>query len=233
VRSIRACVLVLAGLSAQLACGDSSSPRLIVLGGAVRDYYTSTGLPDVDVMYVDQGDTLVGRSGIGGSYLFLNLHPNDAAVVTASITGYRTTRNEALVLSMDDVSADLSVIATTDINRQYTTLARTAVAGSAVVFATLFNGSNQPHTGIPLADITLTPMAGGGAVGLGPYVVGAGGDVNASLTSTTEFDGLSRVLFLDVPAGAYTLTVTFTSGTVQTKTVRVDAATDGVTLVRR
>lgn len=234
-RPIRGVILP-AVFALAFGCGDDpTGSGRVVLGGAVRDYFSSSGLPDVTVTYVDEGTALVGMSGPGGAYLFLNLHPSSAAVVTAALAGYRTTRSEAIALTPPSVSADLEIVATADVARQYTGVGRTPVAGTSAVFVTLRDASGQPHTGIPVADIALAPQAGGGPAGVGPFVFGASGDIvdNATLSVTTAFDGRARVAFLDVPPGAYTLTVTFTSGTVQTKTVNLDVVADGVTLVRR
>ena len=100
-----------------------------------------------------------------------------------------------------------------DIRRQYAVINRTPTAGTGVVYATLVDAAGAPLVGVPLANIHLTDAASQ-PVGLGPYVFGAAGDIvdGSTLSITTPFDGRSRVAFLDVPVGRFTLTVSFSSG---------------------
>jgi len=72
-------------------------------------------------------------------------------------------------------------------------------------------------------------------VGLGPYVFGAAGDIvdNSSLSITTSVAGRSRVAFLDVPVGRFTLSVSFSSGgRIVTRSTQVVAAAGGITLAQ-
>jgi len=216
-----------------LACGDSNESPPITLSGQVRDYFSNASLTGVTLAF-DQPPAISVMSAAGGAYEFTGLLPNGDVTVLATLANYRATRNERITWTTTSVTADQAVVAAADANRQYTALGRTAVAGTAVVFITLVDAAGQPHTGIPITDITLNAV-GGGAVGIGPFIFGSGGDVvsNATLSVTTAFGGRSRVAFLDVPPGNATLSVTFTSGTVQTKTIAVATSAGGATLVRR
>jgi hypothetical protein len=203
------------------------------LSGQVRDYFSNAGLAGVLLAFSDQAPVVGVTSSASGAYEFTGLLPNGDVTVFASLANYRTTRNERITWTTGAITADQAAVSVADANRQYTGLGRTAVVGTAVVFVTLVDAAGQPHTGIPVADITLN--ATGGPVGVGPFIFGSGGDVvsNATLSVTTAFGGRARVAFLDVPPGAATLSVTFTSGTVQTKTITVNTSAGGATLVRR
>jgi hypothetical protein len=217
-----------------IACGDSSVSTGITLSGEVRDYFSNAGLAGVILAFSDQPPFVGVTSTAGGAYAFTGLLPNGDVTVFTALDNYRTTRNERVSWTTSAVSADQAVVSVVDANRQYTGLGRTPVAGTAVVFVTLVDAAGQPHTGIPVADITLN-ATGGGPVGVGPFIFGSAGDVvsNATLSVTTAFGGRARVAFLDVPPGSATLSVTFTSGTVQTKTITVNTSAGGATLVRR
>lgn len=121
-----------------------------------------------------------------------------------------------------------------DINRQYAVIGRTWTAGTGVVFATLADASGAPLIGVPVADVSLVNTAAQ-PIGLGAYVVGPFGDIvdSSSLGVTFEFNGSSRVAFLDVPVGAFTLSVNvFVAGSVQTRTVQGTSAAGVVTSVQ-
>ena len=84
------------------------------------------------------------------------------------------------------------------------------------MFATLLDPSGSPLVGVPLTDIHL--VNGSQPVGVGPYVFGPVGDIvdNGALGLTFAFNGLSRIAFLDVPVGTFTLDVsTFVSGKIE------------------
>jgi hypothetical protein len=217
-----------------IACGDSTGSTGITLSGQVRDYFSNAGLAGVILAFSDQPPIAGVTSSASGAYEFTGLLPNGDITVFASLANYRTTRNERVIWTTGSVTADQAVVSAVDVNRQYSGLGRTAVAGTAVVFVTLVDAAGQPHTGIPVTDITLN-ATGGAPVGVGPFIFGSGGDVvsNATLSVTTAFGGRARIAFLDVPPGSATLSVAFTSGTVQTKTITVNTSAGGATLVRR
>jgi hypothetical protein len=224
---ILAAVLVLAGP----ACETGDEPRVLTLTGQVQDYFTATPLPGVALTW---GTSPGVTSSAGGAYQIGNLMETQILFIAGTLANYRVTRNEPVVLGTSSATADLAVVSVADANRQYTGLAVTPVAGTAVVFVNLRNAALLPHTGIPVADIVIADTLDD-AVGLGPFVFGAGGDIvsPATLNVTTEFNGRSRVAFLNVPPGTYTLRVAFTDGTPQVKTAQVFAVAGGATLIRR
>jgi hypothetical protein len=225
-----AAVLTLAGP----ACETGDEDRVLTLDGFVRDYFSNTALASVLLDWEDPGGRTVTSSSTG-AYQITGLMETDILFLSGALANYVTTRNEPVILGTTNAIQDQFVISTADANRQYTTLSLTPTAGRAVVFVTLVDAGGLPHTGIPLSDIIVADTADD-AVGLGPYVFGAGGDLvsPATLSVTTAFGGRARVGFLNVPPGTYTLRVSYDdAGTPRVKTRQVVADTSGATLIRR
>lgn len=220
-------VLALAGP----ACETGGEPRILRLSGQVRDYYTAAALPNVALTW---GTALSVMSTNTGFYQIDNLMELDILFITGTVANYRPTRNEPVVLGRTSATADLVLVSTADAARQYTAVGETQAAGTATVIVNLRNADGMPHTGIPVADIVIEDTQLD-PVGTGPFVFGAGGDVvsNATLNVTSEFSGRSRVAFLNVPAGNYTLRVTYTDSIPRVKTSPVVAVPGGVALLRR
>jgi hypothetical protein len=120
------------------------------------------------------------------------------------------------------------------VTRPYAAIGRTPTPGAAVVFATLFDASGAPLVGVPTTDVHLLNGAKQ-PVGIGPYVFSAAGDIvdGSALGVTFSFNGSSRVAFLDVPVGMFTLSVsTFVAGSVRTRSVQVVTTAGAVALVQ-
>lgn len=223
-----AAVLVFAGP----ACETGGEPRILTLTGQVRDYYTAAALPGVVLSWSATAGPVT--SSASGGYEINNLMATNILFITGELANYRPTRNEPVVLGTTSATADLALVSNADAQRQYTGLSITETAGTGMVFVTLRDAAGQPHTGIPLVDIELQDTLQD-PVGLGPLVFGAGGDLvnQTTLSVTTAFTGRSRIGFLNVPPGTYTLRVAYTDGTPQVKTAIVLAIAGGITLIRR
>ncbi len=208
---------------------DSTGPVSVTVTGAVEDYFTNAAVPAVDVAVGTSSPS--GSTAADGSYIIQGVVPSATLLLTTSKTGYRPTRNLAVSAMSGTVTADLSVVAAADVQRQYTSVSLVATAGTAVVFVELVDGSGAPRTGIPASDITLVDGTQS-PVGVGPYFFGPAGDVVplTDLSQSTDFGGRARAAFLNVPVGTHTLRVADGGQTLSTEVV---AATGGVTLVER
>ena len=120
-----------------------------------------------------------------------------------------------------------------DVSRQYVTLGKTATPGLAVLFDEMRNDAGAPVVGIPLANVKLLDAAMQPVTGaLGPFFIGVNGDVDPAATTSAAFGTppRSRVLFLDVPPGSFTLSVTYppaAGGADLTSTAAITAIADG------
>jgi hypothetical protein len=219
---------LLAVLSA-CSSSESTGPVSVTLSGAVLDYFTGSAVSDVGVAVDPASPT--GSTSANGSYVIQGVASSEALVLVTSKTGYRPTRNPALSATSGTVTADLSVVAVPDVQRQYTAVSLVATAGTAVVFIDLVDGSGTARTGVVSADITLV----GGAqspVGAGPYFFGAAGDIVplTDVSQSTAFGGRARAAFLNVPSGMHTLRVAVGG---QTLIAPVVTSAGGATLVER
>jgi len=222
-------------LAAMPACETGDETRLLTLSGFVRDYFTNTATPGVVLDWEDPLGATV-TSSTAGAYQITGLLETDIVFITGSLTSYRNTRNEPVILGTTDATANVAMVSIPDAARQYTAVGVTPVAGGADVYVTLVDALGQPHLNIPLSDIVIADTADN-AVGLGPFVFGSAGDIvsQTELGVTTAFAGRARVAFLNVPAGRYELRVTYDDGTppAAVKTRLVDTDSSGVTLLRR
>jgi hypothetical protein len=211
-----------------VACSSSSDngPSNISLSGVVRDYFTNSTLASAQ-LDVD-GLALQATSGAAGDYSFPDV-PTDAALsITGSLANYSDTRNPAIQTHSSDLVRGLALVSTTDVNRQYTVLGTARTAGDGTLFVELADAQGQPLEGIPVTDISLVDQ-GSNPAGAGPYVFGTGGDLDPSLTMTTAFLNRSRVAFVNVPPGNYTIGVRVSPALLVTLGLVMSA--DGVTLV--
>jgi hypothetical protein len=223
-------------LGALLECGNGTGQVGIVsssvsVSGVMRDYFTTAPLAAVALTAEDHPG-LVTTSAANGSYTFTFVSSTSTLRAVAALTNYRSTRNETLTIGSSAVAADLFAISLADATRQYTAVGLTPTANTGVVVVNLRDAAGQPREGIPVADIVLLD-ATQAPVGLGPFVFGVAGDVvpHSTLAVSTAFVGRSRVAFLDVPPGAYMLSVTIPGP--QTVTASVVVTASGATLVQR
>jgi hypothetical protein len=224
------------------AAGDSDAgtdaapvdPSVRVTGKA-KDYFTAAPLSTVALESEGMEPALSATSDGAGDFASETVAPGSVFYLIANRTAYRPTRGEPVRVEDLAVVADQTVVSVADARRQYTSLGLPLVAGKAVVFAELLRRNGTPLIDVPVADVKIVDMLGA-VVGSGAFVFGPNGDLvsNATLAVTTAVGGRSRVGFLDVPPGSYTLEVTYATGggAPMTDRVRVDALADGASLVR-
>lgn len=242
-------MLGLAALGSGCSSNDDGTPApgRVNISGTVRDGFTGTGIAGAAV-------TVDGLSGVStfssatGTYTVLSVPANASYRLVGAHADYRATRNDSIVVGSASVTSDVTALAEADVQRQYAALGRTPVAGTAIVIVDLREMGGAPRAGILVSDMTLYDSAFN-PVGLGPYVFGSGGDVvdYTTLSESTIFGGRSRVAFLDVPAGTFTLQLTVPYSTpdapaepggaspaaLKTLVTAVITAAGGATLVRR
>lgn len=177
------------------------------LTGYLRDAWTGTVLGNT-ALAVSSPPRNTTTDG-AGRYALVDLAP--AAAVQPLATpiipaGYRATGTGPIALGGGSKSCDLFAMTFADVNRQYTIVGLTPTAGRAILVADLRRPEDTPLEGIPAVDITLKDGSAT-PIGLGPYFLGATGDIDTNFTVSTAFGGRSRVVFLDVPATAATLAV--------------------------
>jgi hypothetical protein len=213
-----------------LSCSDGSTgPQSVHVRGIVRDYFTATPIASATVASAELPNRSTTSAG-DGAFDLGNLPTDLVSTTIVTFANYRPTRNVAIAVDRSDVTADAFAVSETDANRQYTGLGLTETAGNGMIIANLVGSNGTPRTGIPLSNIELLDQ-NLVAVGVGPFVFGAAGDMvdNGTLSVSTAFSGRSRIGFVNVPPGTYTLSVT--TGTVDLRTAVVEAG--GVTLVQR
>lgn len=227
-----AAFVVLAGLACGGGGGDGGGPDPVSLSGTIRDYFTGTGL--AGVLLAGGGQTGTTTSDGTGAYTFSSVPANSSLQITASLANYRDTRNAAVAVGTVAATADLAIVSTADLARQYTGLGVTQAAGQAAFFVDLVDDGGQPREGIPLADITLVDT-NGDPVGTGPFAFGAGGDLvdPTAVSVTTAFGGRSRIGYLNVPPGRTTLRIEISTPAPEILSLPLSGSADGVTLGER
>jgi hypothetical protein len=218
------------------AGGDSPAGQSLRVSGKALDYFV-TNTPLQGAMLVTDGidPQLMTTSASDGAFAFDTVPVGSQVFFSVSRATYRPTRN---LVTIEDAAIvqDLYLMSSTDTNRQYTTaVGRAPTPGRAFVIAELQRSNGTPLTGVLLTDIKLVDAAGAPVAGvLGPYVIGNGGDIILTPTQTETHDGKARIALLDVPAGGFSLKITFLDGQgqPQTLTTPVSTAPDGATLVR-
>ena len=216
--------LALAVLGA--ACGDSNGPsNRVALSGTVTDYFAATPIANAFLSVNELSVT--GSAKANGTFRLTGIPTSSTLTVTVSAANYAATVSDTIQFDTHSLTRSLQAVASADVNRQFVAVGVGAVPGTAMVIATLPD-AGTPLVGVPLVDIALRDSAQN-TVGSGPYVVGATGDLDPTLTQTSSFGGRSRIAYLNVPAGQATLTVTIAGGTPLVANVLTSAS--GVTLV--
>lgn len=213
---------------------DAAPALTFSVTGKAKDYFTGTALAQVAIATDGMQPELSGTTDSAGDYRLDGVPPGTVFYVSTSRLQFRPTRNEPVRVETESITADQLVVSLPDSRRQYTTLNLTPTAGTAVLFADLRRNNGTPLEGVPLTDIVLVDPAGA-PVGLGPYFFGPTGDLvaNATLATSTAYNGRARVGFLDVPPGPVVLKVTSTppaGGGPRTEELQLVAAADGATL---
>lgn len=224
------------------AAGDSDAgadagpvdPSVRVTGKA-KDYFTGAALATVALDSEGMEPALSATTDATGDFAFETVAPGSVFYLIGTRTAYRPTRGEPVRVEDMAVVADQTLVSVADARRQYTSLGLPLVAGKAVVFAELLRRNGTPLVDVPVADVKLVDALGA-TVGSVAYVFGVNGDLVSSgtLAVTTAVNGRSRVGFLDVPPGSYTLEVTYATGggAPMTDRVPVETVADGASLVR-
>lgn len=211
---------------------DAGEVVALLLTGNVVDYFGNVNVPDVALATEGLDPPQMATSSPDGGYS-VEVVVGSKLFVLATKTGYRQTRNESVTIADASVMQNVYVASTQDIVNQYTAVGATPVAGTAVVVAELRRNNNQPLDGVPLTNIQLLDAANQPVAGTkGPYIFNAAGSLDQTATDTATFQGRSRIAYLDVPPGNYTLAVTYdnNNGGTQTNNTTVTTAADGVTL---
>jgi hypothetical protein len=177
----------------------------------------------------------MATSATDGAFAMDDVPVGSQLFFSAARANYRPTRNQVAVADAAVVQ-DVYLMSTTDINRQYASDGgKTPAAGRAFVVADLQRNNGTPLAGVPLTSVKLVDAANAPAPGvIGPYSFGATGDIAPAATQTEAHGGKARVAFLDVPAGRFSLKVTYLDGQGQQQTLTTPVTTveGGATLVR-
>jgi hypothetical protein len=214
---------------------DGAPAQAQRVSGTAMDYFVP-GTPLQGVALVTDGidPPRMATTSAGGGFAIADLPVGSQLFFSASRSGYRPTRNQ-IAIADAAVEQDIYLMSMTDVNRQYATGGKTPAAGRAFVVAELQRPNGTPLTGVLLTSIKLVGAADAPVPGVfGPYSFGATGDIAPAVTQTETHGGKARVAFLDVPAGSFSLKVTFQDGQglPQTLTAPITTVADGATLVR-
>ena len=212
--------------------GDDASPTSFLLSGKVMDYFAATPIDGAMIATDGLDPPLMASSATDGAYE-LDVAVGSALFINATKTGYRPTRNAAMTVADMPITYNVYLMTDQDVKNQYTAVGATPLAGTAIVIAELRRNNNTPLEGIPLANIQLLTTNNQPVAGVkGPYFFNAAGSVDMALTTATAYQGRSRVAYLDVPPGTYTLAVTYLNAQNQntTNSTPLTTVADGGTL---
>jgi hypothetical protein len=210
-------------------CGSNSNgPQNTTLAGVVQDYDAGTPLAGAGVALFElPGETTTADGN--GAFSLDQLQRGTSVRVVVTAPNYRETVNPIRLLGATTVNVTAFAASAAFVSAQYAAVGITPTAGTAMVIAHLEDDLGNVRVGIPLADLTLLDQ-NQAAVGTGPFVFNAAGNLDNTLTQTAAFGGKSRIAFLNVPAGNYTLEVVENA----TPLLRpLQVRSDGVTLVLR
>lgn len=202
-----------------------------MLSGRAMDYFGNVPLADVAIVTDGLEPSQTAVSAPDGLYE-MPMFVGSSLYLHAAKTDYRLTRSAAITIMADSVMADAYVMSVQDVKNQYTSAGATPTAGTAFVVAELRRNNNTPLE-VPLADIKLLDANNAPVTVKGPYAFNAAGALDPAATSVVAYGGRSRIALLDVPPGAYTLSVTYPDANNNPMTQGSPVATtaDGATLV--
>ncbi len=214
---------------------DDAAPPAAVgqrVSGKAMDYFGNVAMTDATVTTDGIDPQKTAQSAIDGAWALDDVPTGSKVFLSVTHTSYRPTRNVATSVVDVPVLQDVYVMSIPDVNRQYVSLGKSPTAGKAFLAAEMQLENGTPIVGIPLANVVLVDALNQPVPGvLGPTFFGAVGDIDPALTTATAFNGKSRVAFLDLPPGTYTLKVTFPDGAGEkTVTTNVTATADGAVL---
>ena len=212
--------------------GDDASPTSFLLNGKVMDYFGNVAIDGAAIATDGLTPALTATSAADGAYE-LDVAVGSALYINATKAGYRPTRNAAMTVADQPVTQNVYLMTDQDVKNQYTAVGATPTLGTAIVIAELRRNNGMPLEGIPLTNIQLLDAANQPVVGAkGPYFFNAGGSVDTAQTTATAYNGRTRVAYLDVPPGTFTLAVTYLNSQNQNTTNNTTLMTvaDGGTL---
>jgi hypothetical protein len=200
------------------------------MSGKAMDYFGGVALEGTALATDGIDPQVTATAATDGAYT-MDIAIGSKFFVTATHPNYRPTRNAPVSMADMPLMQDIYVMSTQDVKNQYTVLGKTPVVGTAFFTADLIvNGA--PLEGIPLANVTLVDALKQPVPGVvGPYFYGSAGVIDPALTTATAYGTppRSRVAFLDVPPGTFTLAVVSGTPPVTSETLFSTAA-DGATL---
>ena len=217
------------------AATDGTTVTAAALSGKTIDYFGNVNMKGADLATDGIDPQVTSTSSTADATYSLDVPVGSKLFVVATKTGYRPTRSVPVTIADMPVTQDLYGIAIADVTRQYTTLGKTATAGTAVVIADLRMTDGTPVTGIAptavqLLDATNTAVP----LAIPPTFFGSAGDVDPAATTAAAYGtpARTRVMLFDVPVGTYTLAVTYpgTAGNI-TNNTQITTAADGAVLV--
>lgn len=221
-------------ISGDVDAGVDAPPAAVGqrVSGKAMDYFGAVALADSTVTTDGIDPAKMATSAADGTFTLDDVPVGSKVFLTVAHANYRPTRNVATPVADADVVQDIYVLSTADVTRQYTTLGRAPLAGTAFVAVELQRNNGTPLEGVALDAITLLDGANQPVPNVVEVFFGAAGDVDPALTTATAFGGRSRIALLDVPAGNYTLTVDVPNGQGGITTITTTLATveNGATL---
>lgn len=201
------------------------------VSGVAKDYFGGDPLADATIETDGVTPAMLASSLADGTYALEGVPVGSKIYLSARKTTplYRPTRNTSTNVADADVVQDVFLLSDADVKRQYTTLGKTPLAGTSFLTAEMKSGNGAPLENITLDKVTLVDANDQPVQGvLGPYFFGAAGDIDPALTTATAFGGRSRVAFLDVPPGSFSLKVAETAQLIHVAPVTSSA--DGAVL---
>jgi hypothetical protein len=230
---ITACVGKAPPNTAQADAAVDAPPEQValMLTGKAVDYFGNVPLEGVAIVTDGLEPVQTTVSDPAGLYEVPLLVGSKIYLVAAK-TGYRLTRSTQISVAADPIMQDAFVMSVQDVKNQYTSAGATPVANTAFVVAELRRNNNVALE-VPLANIKLLDSNNQPATFKGPFAFNAAGNLDPVATSVAAFGGRSRVALLDVPAGTYTLSVTYPDGNggTQSNSTSVSTTEEGATLV--
>lgn len=221
--------LLLALVLASTSCGtEPSGQQTTTLKGVVLEYVSGGAMPGVTVTLLED-PTKTTTSDNNGEFQFTQLTPGSSVRILTSTTNYPEATNQVTFLGAGTLNVTARAVSVVFVGSQYGTTNVARVPNDAMIVARLEDDRGAPRTGMDVADITLLDQNQAPS-GTGPFVLGANGNADTMLTVTTAFGGRSRIVFLNVPPGDYTLKVIDGSETLLRPLVARDS---GTTLVVR
>ncbi len=185
----------------------ASEPVRSELHGLTLDLFSlpHLGVGTVEVAF--EGTSAVAESDSVGQFE-VDLPPGSVVYPIARRTGFRPTRNPAVLAIEGSIARDAYVVAEVELRSMSLAVSGIGLAaGTAVVFADL-RRFGEPITGEPLSGIRLVNDSGVVVSARGPFVLDAAGQVDLAAAETVSaFDGRAVVGWLDCPVGTWRIAI--------------------------